>query len=250
MAAHDGFAWAHRAPAGATITTVTVLRFAPGDRVWAFKQVGRAYAPLARAPGLTFSRLCGSGAGEGFSARPDLSRYALVATWSSEHALEDFFAASPVFAAYRARAAEAWTVALLSRGGRGSWSGRCPFGQDPGDIPASLPAAALTRASLRLRAALPFWTRVPAINRRLVRSPGLRLALGIGEVPWLRPITFSVWDDATSMARFARHDEHAASAEAAYARRWFAEELFYRFTAIGAAGSLGGRDPSGLVTAS
>lgn len=245
----EGFVWAHRAPAGATLTSLTVMRFADGDRGWAFRQVGRSYAPLGRTPGLHFWRLCGSG--EGFSARPDLSRYALLASWSSEQAMTDFFAESPVAAAYRSRAAEAWTVALLTRGGRGSWSGRCPFGPGLSDIPSSLPAVALTRASLRLRAVLPFWSRVPAIDRRLRASPGLRVALGIGEVPWLRPITFSVWSDAASLEGFARGAaEHAAAARAAESRRWFAEDLFYRFAAIGAAGALAGRDPCGFVTGS
>lgn len=239
------FRWAHRPPAGASITTVTIWRFAPGQRLWAFKQMGRARAPLAATPGLGFWRLCGSGASPGFSARPDLARYGLVATWSDEHALEDFFARSPLFAAYRARAVEAWTIALLTRGGRGRWGGTCPFGPGLSDLPEGLPVVALTRARLRLRALLSFWARVPAINRRLLRAPGLRLALGIGELPWIRPITFSVWDDVASLEAFARGaTPHAVAARAALARRWFAEDLFFRFAAIGSAGALDGRDPA------
>ncbi|MBZ5708323.1 hypothetical protein [Nannocystis pusilla] len=249
MPAESAIRWLHRPPAGATITTVTVLRFPPGQRLWAFKQMGRARAPLAATPGLQFWRLCGTGGGLGFSARPDLSRYALVATWSSEHVLQDFFAASRLFADYRARADEAWTVALLTLRGRGSWGGACPFGPGLGDMPERLPVVALTRARLRLRGFLPFWARVPAINRRLVRAPGLRLALGIGELPWIRPVTFSVWDDAASLEQFAwAGSNHQAAARAALSRRWFAEDLFFRFAAAGSAGTVGGRDP--LLTAS
>lgn len=245
MLAH-GFRWARRPPAGAAITTVTVLRFPPGQRLWAFKQMGRARAQLAATPGLRFWRLCGSGAGAGFSARPDLSRYALVATWSSEHVLKDFFKMSPVFAAYRARAAEAWSAALLTLGGRGRWGGSCPFEPAPGDRAAefnSLPVVALTRARLRLRGFLNFWARVPAVNRQLMLAPGRRLSLGIGELPWIRPITFSVWDDAASLERFARSAAHQAAARAALSRGWFAEDLFFRFAAIGSAGAIDGRDP-------
>ncbi|MFY0536246.1 hypothetical protein [Nannocystis pusilla] len=36
--------WVHRPPPGAPITTVTVLRFPPGQRLWAFQQMGRARA--------------------------------------------------------------------------------------------------------------------------------------------------------------------------------------------------------------
>lgn len=245
-----GFTWACPAPAGASLTTVTVLRFARGARMWAFKQMGRARAPLAATPGLLFWRLCGSGGGLGFSARPDLSRYALIATWSSGQALADFFERSPLFADYLAHADEAWTAALTVLRGRGSWGGTCPFGPGLAGLPEGLPVAALTRARLRLSGLAGFWSRVPAINRRLVAMPGLRLALGIGELPWVQPVTFSVWDDVACLERFAyAGSNHEAGARAAYAKKWFAEDLFYRFAAIGSAGALGGRDPA-RVTAS
>lgn len=251
MALEHLLRWRVRPPEGATITTVTVLRFPPGQRLWAFKQMGRARPALAATPGLEFWRLCGSGGGLGFSARPDLSRYALVAAWSSGHLLENFFARGELFAAYRERAREAWTVALLPLRGRGSWGGACPFGPVFSDLLEAredLPVVALTRASLRLRGFFSFWARVPAINRRLVASPGLRLALGIGELPWVRPVTFSVWDDAASLERFAwAGSNHQAAARAALSRRWFAEDLFYRFAAVGSAGLIDGRDPAALT---
>lgn len=245
MAPEHLLRWRVRPPPGATIATVTVMRFPPGQRLWAFKQMGRARGPLAATPGLQFWRLCGSGGGLGFSARPDLSRYALIATWSSEHVLRDFFERGELFAAYRARASEAWTAALLPLSGRGRWGGACPFGPGLSDLPEGLPVVALTRARLRLRGFLQFWARVPAINRRLLASPGLRLALGIGELPWIRPVTFSVWDDAASLERFAwAGSNHQAAARLALSRRWFAEDLFYRFAAVGSAGLLDGRDPA------
>lgn len=236
--------WAYRPPAGAAITTVTILRFAPGSRLWAFQQMGRARAPLRATPGLAFWRLCGVGASPGFSIRPDLSRYALIATWSEEHVLKDFFEDSRLFADYHARAVEVWTAALLPRSGRGRWGGTCPFEPVHEDLPASLPAVALTRARLRLGGLVHFWARVPAVNRQLLGAPGLRLALGIGEVPWLRPVTFSVWDDVASLAAFARGPgPHATAARAALRRGWFAEDLFFRFAAIGSAGAIDGGDP-------
>ncbi|MFY0536245.1 hypothetical protein [Nannocystis pusilla] len=110
---------------------------------------------------------------------------------------------------------------------------------------------AITRARLRLRGFFNFWARVPAINRRLVRAPGLRAALGIGELPWIRPVTFSVWDDAASLEQFAwAGSNHQAAARMALARRWFAEDLFFRFAAVGAAGTLDGRERAFEFTAS
>jgi hypothetical protein len=236
--------WAHRPPAGAPITTVTIFRFAPGRRLWAFQEMGRARAPLAATPGLEFWRLCGAGTSPGFSIRPDPSRYGLVSTWSNEQALKDFFERSRLFADYRARAAEVWTAALLPLRGHGRWGGTCPFGPVVMDLPQSLPVVALTRARLRLRGLVRFWVRVPAINRQLLGAPGLRLALGIGELPVIRLGTLSVWDDVASLEAFAyRPGPHAAVVRASRRHGWFAEELFFRFAAVGSAGTIDGRDP-------
>jgi len=244
-----GFTQALRAPPGAALTTFTVLRYPPGQRLWAFKLMGRARRPLAATPGLGFHRLLGTGSGYGFSLLPDLGRYALLATWSAETAADDFFAASPLLAACRERGAELWTVKLLPLRSRGAWGGAEPFSaRAPAPaLPSTLPRVALTRASLRLRALPGFWSRVPAINRSLLAAPGLRLALGVGELPWIRPVTFSVWDDDAALERFAFHGScHHAGARAAHQRRWFREDLFTRFAAIASLGRVAGRDPCGF----
>ena len=238
------FTAALRAPPGVPLTTVSVFRYPRGQRWWAFKNQGRARRPLLKTPGLTFFRLLGSGSG--FSVRPDFSRYALLATWSSEQAADEFFAASPISVACHARAAEAWTVKLLPRRVRGAWTGRDPFLADaaPPELPDHLPVVVLTRAALRLRALPSFWSRSPAINRQLLTAPGLRVALGVGELPWIRPVTFSVWDATTPMEQFAFHGSvHHDAARTARARGWFKEDLFARFAAIASRGTLDGRDP-------
>ncbi|HEY0134364.1 MAG TPA: hypothetical protein VGB85_09800 [Nannocystis sp.] len=236
-----------RVPAGATLTTFTVFHYPRVSWLWALQQMGSARRPLAATPGLGFHHLLGSGAGLGFSRIPDLSRYALLATWSSEQAADEFFAASQLLADIRRHASDVWTVKLLARRSRGSWKRRTPFTPAPDELPTGLPAVVITRASLRLRTMLRFWARVPAIERDLVAAPGLRYALGVGELPWIRPITFSVWDDEAAIDRFAYAGScHHAAARAAHTRGWFREDLFARFAAIATQGQLAGRDPCGL----
>ncbi len=241
------FVTALRAPPGAALTTFSIFHYPPGSRLWALRQMGTGRGPLAATPGIGFHRLLGSGAGLGFSLWPDFSRYGLLATWSSEQAADDFFASSPVIAGFRRRASEAWTVKLLALRSRGSWSGQTPFTPAPA-LPPGLPTVVITRATLRLRAMWRFWGRVPAIERDLVAAPGMRLALGVGELPWVRPVTFSVWDDEAALARFAHAGCHHAAARAAHSRGWFREDLFARFAAIATQGQLVGRDPCGLST--
>ena len=240
----EGFTTALRVPSGASLTTFTIFRYPPGQRLWAFTMMGRARRPLAATAGLGFHRLLGSGSGLGFSLLPDFGRYALLATWSSEQAADEFFAAAPLLTQCREHGAQLWTVKLLTLRSRGSWARAQPFSVHPHELPPDLPRVVLTRANLRLRAMPGFWFRVPAINRSLAAAPGLRLALGVGELPWVRPVTFSMWDDDACLERFAYQGScHHAGARAALQRRWFSEDLFARFAAIASQGRITGPDP-------
>ena len=121
---------------------------------------------------------------------------------------------------------------------------RSAAGPDPAPAPTTGPVAALTRATLKPRIAARFWSRVPAISRRIGADPNVIFKIGIGEVPLLHQVTFSVWPDAASMAAFARADgAHAQAIRAVREGRWFAEELYARFRIDGTEGSWGGRDP-------
>lgn len=223
----------------------------PADRVWAFAQMGLARRALDRAEGIGFWKLCGSGTDEGFTPLPDWSVYAVLAAWPDERAAWRGIGGEP-FAAFRRRAAEAWTLYLTPISARGLWSGRAPFQiPDPTGQPTALaaggaagPIAVLTRATLRPRIAPRFWRRVPDISRAIGADPNVIFKIGIGEVPLLHQVTFSIWPDAAGMAAFARADgPHARAIRAVREGHWFAEELYARFRIAGSEGSWGGIDP-------
>jgi spheroidene monooxygenase len=68
--------------------------------------------------------------------------------------------------------------------------------------------------------------------------------IGIGEVPLLHQVTFSIWPDTASMAAFARADgPHAQAIRAVREGQWFSEELYARFRILGDLGSWGGGSP-------
>ena len=235
------------AAGGLAIQTVSLslFRYASlADRVWAFAQMGLARRALDRATGIGFWKLCGTGTGEGFTPVPNWQVYAVLATWTDLRAARLGLAGAP-FAGFRHRAAEAWTLYLSPGSARGMWAGVAPFAvSDPAPGPATGPVAALTRATLKPRIAARFWSRVPAISRRIGADPNVIFKIGIGEVPLLHQVTFSVWPDAASMAAFARADgAHAQAIRAVREGRWFAEELYARFRIDGTEGSWGGRDP-------
>jgi spheroidene monooxygenase len=112
------------------------------------------------------------------------------------------------------------------------------------------PLAALTRATVRPGHALRFWGRVPDISAVIGQDPNVAFKIGIGEVPLLHQVTFSVWPDAAAMAGFARGDgPHGRAIRAVREGGWFAEELYARFEVTAAEGQWEGRAPLARLTA-
>ena len=221
------------------ITTLTLCRFdRPAGRVWAFAQMGLSRLPLRRTRGLTFFKLLGSGGGAGFLPRPNPRVWAILCAWRSR-ADADAALGHGVFARWAARADECAHLILGTVSARGAWSGRNPFAAgDHGDGP----LAALTRATIRPRALPFFWRRVPTLDRLIGQNPDVRLKVGVGEVPWLHQVTFSVWPDAASMARYARTPgPHSEAIRAVRDGGWFREELYARFRVVAAHGTWEGR---------
>jgi len=213
-------------------------------RVWAFTMMGFARWPMRRTPDIGFWKLCGSGTGEGFSLKPNLSVYAILATWPDKAAAERETARG-VFARYKSTAAEDWTVFLSPTSVRGDWSGAHPFiaqGHAPTGPPIG-PIAALTRATVKPGMARHFWRRVPNISAVIGTDPSVLFKLGIGERPLVQQVTFSIWPDAAAMNNFTRTGPHAEAIKAVRNDGWFSEELYARFTLLSDRGTWGGTSP-------
>lgn len=226
---------------GQTVS-LSFFRFAgPGARAWAFAQMGMARWPLAGTPDIGFWKLCGSGSGEGFTPVPDTTVYAILATWPDTATARARIDATPVFRRYRNRASEHWTVFLTPTQVRGHWSGRAPFIPQP--VQPGGPLAALTRATIRPRIAARFWKRVPDISAMIGADPHVAFKIGIGELPLLHQITFSIWPSEAAMAGFARTGPHAQAIRAVRDEGWFSEELYARFSIQSDIGSWNGASP-------
>lgn len=213
--------------------------------------MGAARLALRRERRALFWKLCGSGTGEGFTPRPNWGVWAILATWPDEATARTAIADSPVWQKWRARAGESWTIFLDPLSARGRWAGVNPFLPDAPGQQASGPLAALTRATVRPSRALKFWHRVPSISATIGSDPNVAFKIGIGEVPLLHQVTFSIWPDTASMAAFARGDgPHGRAIKAVRDGNWFDEELYARFRLLGSMGSWNGADPlAGLTPA-
>jgi hypothetical protein len=207
----------------------------------AFTAMARDRRPVRRQPGLRFAKLLGTGDGRTFTVRDaDLRHWALLATWDSPEAAERF-EQSAVVRRWDARSHERLRVAMTPLTSKGEWSGQQPFGS-PEPVKHPGPVAAVTRARLHPARAAAFWRSVPPVSARLRQSPGLLLALGIGEAPIGLQGTFSLWSSATSLRDFAhRTPEHAEVVARTHQVGWYAEELFARFAVVSANGSYAGQ---------
>ena len=84
---------------------------------------------------------------------------------------------------------------------------------------------------------------MPDISAVIGADPNVLFKIGIGEVPLLHQVTFSIWPDAASMAHFARGDgPHGRAIHAVREEGWFTEELYARFRVLGVEGRWNGAD--------
>lgn len=212
-------------------------------RLWAFAQMQFARRKLDRISEIGFYKLFGTGTGEGFTPVPNFGVYAVLATWPDLETAQARIADAQAFRDYRAHASESGTVYLSAVASRGRWDAREPF--DPSQAePAPRPIAVLTRATVKGRHLLRFWGRTPDISTTVREQDHLRFKMGMGEVPWVQQVTFSIWDDPESMLAFAyRSSSHGAAVRRVRDGNWFKEELYARFRVLAWDGTWDGRDP-------
>lgn len=219
--------------------SLTVHRFdSLADRLWVFAQMGLSRFDLPREPGIGFHKLFGTGTGEGFTPVPNFGVYAIMATWPDLDRAREAVAEGKVFKRWAKRASERMTVYLSGLSSRGQWDGGSPFERDSEPLGPGAPIAVLTRATVKPRHAIAFWSRTPDISADVRAQDALLFKIGMGEVPWLQQVTFSIWSDSEKMKAFAyRNCPHAGAVKAVRDGAWFKEELYARFRLLAVEGS-------------
>ena len=209
------------------------------SRLWGWSRIVKGPGALRAVPGLVFSKVLGSGHEGGFGLRPSASRQGLFALFESAQAAANFVAKSALVQDYRDRSREFCWVTLQTWSCRGSWDGHSL--QVRAEEPLTGPVAALTRASIKLSKAPAFWRHAPPSEIALANVKGCQLAVGLGEAPFFRQVTFSIWDSVADMNAYARSGSHLEAIQAAAQNDFFSESMFARFVPVNVEGQWHGK---------
>jgi len=218
------------------VLVVLLFNYQPRHKAWGWQRLVRGASAFSDVPGLRFAKVMGSGHGGGFTLRPSATHQGLMALLDDADAALNFLQ-DPQVQACRERSAEHWHGVMAIDSARGAWDGQAWAPTPPallGSQGGSLeglgrqPLAVLTRASIRPAKALSFWRHAPASQVDLLNAPGCTLAMGLGEAPFLRQCTFSVWRNTSAMLAYAQSGAHRKALDAAYRQDYFSESLFMR----------------------
>lgn len=230
------------------ITTSTLFKVETfSNKWWALKQMQLGKRHLEDVLGLTFFKILGSGAKNGFSATPNFGTYVLFCVWDSEQHAEAFFQDHPFFIAYKKRSSEQFTAYLHSAEAHGLWDGLQPF-QKSASLDPEQPIVVLTRARIRFRKLWSFWSRVGSVSQSLDGYDGLVLSIGIGEWPLIQQATISIWKTQKEMLDYAyQNTKHREVVTLTRQLNWYKEEMFVRFVPYKMEGSWEGKNASDFL---
>lgn len=179
---------------------------------------------------ISFIKLLGTGKGESFTPKDaDQYRWGILINTNRNNLTK--IEQSIVIRIWRKIATNEYRALLAPISSHGLWSKQQPFVIENFEWNGKI--AAITRARIVWRKNLMFWRAVPPVTKSLHQSEGLINAIGIGEAPIGLQGTFSIWENAAALRKFAYKGEaHIAAIAATESNKWYSEELFARFALI------------------
>jgi spheroidene monooxygenase len=217
------------------IAVLGLIDIASNSRGWGFSRYILGKRPFQQIAGLQFCKVLGSGMNGGFSTTPSLTKQGFFCVFDSKHNADLFQKSSSIIKAYQDHAHEFFIASVQAYSSRGSWSGFAMSCSNTSS-PSMGPIASLTRASIRPSKAIAFWKRAKPAEDAVSHASGKILTAGVGEAPYFRQATFTIWDNAQSLEQYAQQGAHLAAIKAAYGESYFSESMFTRFRVIEAQG--------------
>lgn len=223
------------------VASLIIIRYKAVFIPFAVLAMAVFHVPFLLNCNIQFYKLLGTGKNGSFSKVPDLRQWAIffTAKCKEENKLSPF-----ILYWLRFFGCEVFSLELLPVSTKGSWDGKILFQPHVDEAKEQAPIAILTRATIRPNRLKEFWQHVPSVSEKISASKGLLLSVGIGEIPFIKQATFSIWQNMDDMHEFAyKLKEHAEVIQKTRQRNWYSEEMFTRFKITGCKGTLKGKNP-------
>ena len=230
---------------------LTIVRY-PKWTGWAgFLSMAYFRLPLLFNKKAIFYKLMGCGKNGTFDKVPDLQQWAilLITDKIKKRDFQSHFDYENLYGRFitswwKYFGCSRWTIILEPIEGHGTWDGKEAFGSLPRTSDYDGLIAVLTRATIRLNRLQQFWKHVSGVARLMSSSDGFIASFGIGEVPWIKQATFSIWKNKEGLKTFAyKMHEHTEVIRKTRQEKWYSEDMFVRFKIIASLGSIKGINP-------
>jgi heme-degrading monooxygenase HmoA len=210
--------------------TLSIIKYPRRYIIFGFLSMAIFRLPLWLNRKLSFFKLMGSGKNGTFDIRPDLQQWALLIVWKDADAIADFMTGSFISRYWSWFGISHTHYYLEPLECHGKWDSKEPFGTNKTNSEYEGNIAVLTRATIRFNKLKAFWKNVNPVAMKMCDAKGFINSYGIGEMPWIKQATFSVWESKEDMRNFAyKMKEHADVIRKTRKENWYSEELFARF---------------------
>lgn len=231
------------------LVTLTIIRYPKKYVPFALFAMALHRLPLWLNRGISFYKLMGCGKNGTFDKHPDWQQWGILTATNQEIPSNNNNLYQQLYGSFIARwfkvfNCETCTFFLQPIEGHGKWDGQESFGSLPKNTEYEGLIAVLTRATIRLSKLSAFWKNVNQVAVQMGGADGFITSIGIGEMPYIKQATFSVWQSKEKMRSFAyQMHEHTAVIRKTHKENWYSEDMFVRFKPLKVVGTIKGINP-------
>ena len=233
------------------LVSLTIIRYKKRYIPFAILAMALFHFPLWFNKRISFYKLMGSGKNGTFDKTPDWQQWAILTVQQQDAAdIESAFPNNKILLGgfisswMKFFGCEQYDILMEAIESHGMWDGQKAFGELPAKSDYEGPVAILTRATIRLNKLRYFWENVAPVANEMRVAKGFLFSAGVGEIPWVKQATFSVWKSKEDMKAFAYGMKvHTEVIKKTRQQNWYSEDMFTRFRIITTSGTLRGANP-------
>lgn len=192
------------------LCSLTIVRYPKWWGFFGIFSMALFRLPLWLNKEISFYKLMGCGKNGTFDIHPDWQQWCILIVYKDDKnnklkTIDSYkHLLPPLINSYHSLFnCEVFTLLLQPIEGHGTWNNKACFGTLPKQSDYEGLIAVLTRADIRYNKLKRFWSHVDAIALQMNTAKGFISSVGMGELPWIKGATFSLWNNKADMKAFA-----------------------------------------------